>query len=177
VSLPLTMQSIAVAGLLAEPDRLRAYAAIVLGAHRTDEIADRAGLPVAVAQKAVRRLEAGGLVTSGPDGVQVVEGAFKDAVRADQPEEPAPLDDDPRRNAVLKSFIKNGRLALMPTHPAKLRIVLEHLAKSFEPERSYPEQEVNEILTAWHDDYATLRRYLVDAGLLTRENAIYQRGI
>jgi hypothetical protein len=45
----------------------------------------------------------------------------------------------------------------------------------FEPGRQYPEKEVNEILHAWYPDHAMLRRNLVDAGLLTRSNSIYQR--
>ncbi len=31
------------------------------------------------------------------------------------------------------------------------------------------------MLTAYHDDYAALRRYLVDGQFLTRENNVYWR--
>ena len=33
----------------------------------------------------------------------------------------------------------------------------------------YTEREVNEILKAFHEDYASLRRYLIDTGLLNRQ--------
>jgi hypothetical protein len=49
------------------------------------------------------------------------------------------------------------------------------LAQNFEVGRSYPETEVNEILNRWHPDHAALRRQLVDARLLDRENSIYTR--
>ncbi len=42
------------------------------------------------------------------------------------------------------------------------------MAQAFEPGRRYPELTVNQILKAWYDDYAALRRYLVDEELLSR---------
>ena len=161
-------------GLLAEPSRLRAYSAVVLGATTPEQVAGSTGLPAPVVVKALHRLTKGGLVRAGGDVLQADEAAFKDAVRGSRPEW-TPLDPDPARDAVLKSFIRDGRLTHLPTVPAKFRIVLEHLVSSFEPGHSYPESEVNEILDRWHPDHATLRRRLVDAGLLTRTNAIYTR--
>jgi hypothetical protein len=39
----------------------------------------------------------------------------------------------------------------------------------------YPEREVDALLRAFHDDYAALRRYLVDEGFLARDHAEYWR--
>jgi hypothetical protein len=139
-----------------------------------EEIATSTGLRVETVHTAVRRLQIGGLVTAGPNGFHPVEGAFKDAVRADQTDR-VPLDDDPARDAVLRSFIRDDRITVMPTVPAKLRIVLEYVGQVFEPGRSYPEREVNDILHRWYDDYAQLRRDLVDWGVLKRADGIYQR--
>jgi hypothetical protein len=50
-----------------------------------------------------------------------------------------------------------------------------HLAGRFAPDREYGEDEVNRILQDLHSDHATLRRYLVDAGLLRRERGVYRR--
>ncbi|MET1000005.1 MAG: DUF2087 domain-containing protein [Marmoricola sp.] len=72
-------------------------------------------------------------------------------------------------------FIKNGRLAIMPSKRSKLLPVLDHMAQDFEPGRKYPESEVNQILERYHDDYAALRRYLVDEGYLGREAGVYWR--
>jgi hypothetical protein len=72
-------------------------------------------------------------------------------------------------------FIKNGRLVIMPSKRSKLLVVLDHLAQEFEPGRTYPEAEVNEVLTRYNDDYAALRRYLVDEGFMDREAGVYWR--
>jgi hypothetical protein len=161
-------------GLLAEPSRLRTYSAIVLGATTPEQVAGSTGLPAPVVVKALQRLTKGGLIAASRDGFTADEGAFKDAVRESRPEW-VPLDPDPARDNVLKSFIRDGRLTHFPTFPDKFRIVLEYLVNSFEPGRSYPEPEVNEILNQWHPDHAALRRQLVDARLLERSNSIYVR--
>jgi hypothetical protein len=49
------------------------------------------------------------------------------------------------------------------------------VAGAFAPDREYSEDEVNQILQSVHSDHATLRRYLVDAGLLRRERGVYRR--
>ena len=52
---------------------------------------------------------------------------------------------------------------------------MEELAKSFEKGRKYSENEVNDILLAFHDDYCTIRRDMISEGILARENAVYVR--
>jgi hypothetical protein len=161
-------------GSLAEPSRLRTYSAVVLGARTPDQIATATGLSTAVVGKSAQRLLKTGLLTASADGLHAVEEIFKEAARSGRREVEA-LDPDPARDAVLRAFIREGRLTHFPTFPAKTRIVLEYLVNSFEPDRSYPEAEVNTILNAWHEDHAALRRLLVDGRLLTRTNSIYRR--
>jgi hypothetical protein len=83
---------------------------------------------------------------------------------------------DPQQRAELVArFVKDGRLVIVPSRRAKLRVVLDHLAQSFEPGRTYPEKQVNEVLAGFHADYAALRRYLVDEGFLSRDDGVYWR--
>jgi hypothetical protein len=63
----------------------------------------------------------------------------------------------------------------MPAARAKRVAVLNHMAQDFEPGHYYEEREVNRILKRYHDDYATLRRYLVDEGFLSRDAGKYWR--
>ncbi|WP_141860886.1 DUF2087 domain-containing protein [Kribbella jejuensis] len=161
-------------GLLAEPSRLRTYSAIVLGASTPDQVAGSTGLAAPVVVKALQRLTKGGLIEASRDGFTADADVFKEAVRASRPER-VPLDPDPARDGVLQSFIRDGRLTHFPTYPDKYRVVLEYLVQSFEVGREYPESEVNELLNRWHPDHAALRRGLVDARLLHRENGIYTR--
>lgn len=79
------------------------------------------------------------------------------------------------RQKVLDSFFSYGKLRSIPVQRKKERIVLEKLAESFTPGKRYTEQEVNDILLQFHEDFCTLRRDLVGEKLLCRENGIYWR--
>jgi len=166
----------ALCGLLAEDGRLRVYAAVVLGAGTPSEVAAGSGLPARQVVVALHRLEQGGLVST-VDGRLVADiGAFKDAVRESSPETAEePLDPDRQRAAVLRAFVRDGRLVQLPAARAKRRIVLEHIAACFEPGVRYPERAVDAVLRAWYDDYVSLRRYLIDEDLMARENGLYWR--
>jgi hypothetical protein len=77
---------------------------------------------------------------------------------------------------VLGHFLaEDGRLRSIPAKHHKLLVVLDRLAQEFEPGRTYPEAEVNDILQRFHPDYAALRRYLVENGFMTREDSRYWR--
>lgn len=172
------MRSDELCGLLAEPERLATFAAVVLGATTLAEVADRTGLPHREVAVALRRLTGGGLVGPGRAGGLVAHPeAFKQAVRQAEPtrEPEPPLDPDPDRAAVLRAFLRDGRLVQLPAARSKRRVVLEHIATSFEPGVRYPERAVDAVLRAWHPDHATLRRYLVDEELMAREAGSYWR--
>ncbi|GLW06596.1 hypothetical protein Misp01_17260 [Microtetraspora sp. NBRC 13810] len=83
-----------------------------------------------------------------------------------------PADEEDR---ILRTFLIDGRLRAIPTRLSKRRVVLGHIAQSFEPGVHYPEQQVNDVLLAFHDDFAALRRYLVEEGLLDRQAGVYWR--
>ena len=80
-----------------------------------------------------------------------------------------------QRERVLRAFVRDGRLTAIPARAGQRRVVLEEIVQAFEPGVRYPEREVNEILARWHVDVAALRRYLVDACLLSRTPGIYWR--
>lgn len=164
-------------GLLAEPDRLEAFAAVVLGAGTVEDVAKITGRDPRQVSRALRRLTTGGLVDGEGGRLVAHPGAFKHAVReALPPSAPEqPLDPDPARASVLRAFIRNGRLVRLPAARGKRRVVLEHVAASFEPGVRYPEREVDVVLRAWFSDYASLRRFLVDEQLLAREAGVYWR--
>jgi hypothetical protein len=77
--------------------------------------------------------------------------------------------------AIVRRFVRDGRLTAMPRPGRKRQVVLEHLVQAFEPGRRYAEVDVNLVLREWWPDVAALRRYLVDAGLLAREAGEYWR--
>lgn len=151
--------------MLAEPDRLAAFAAVVLGAATPAEVATRAGLPARTAVRALRRLEQGGLVGTVEGRLVARASAFREAIR-EHGYAAAPVSDP---------FIRDGRLVQIPASRSKRLAVLEQIAASFEPGVRYPERAVDTVLRAWHRDYASLRRYLVDEGFMTRDKGIYWR--
>lgn len=78
---------------------------------------------------------------------------------------------------VRRDFLVDGKLKTIPVQRKKRDAILRYLATQFEPDRDYREKEVNQILVAFHDDVATLRREMVGAEppLLRRENGVYRR--
>ena len=165
------------ARLLAEPDRLRVFAALVLGAADTAALTAATGLDARTAARALGKLQDGGLV----DGHTVRPDVVKDAARAAAA--PRPVEDhgyaDPERETLIRTFVRDGKLTTMPAQSGKRRAVLEHIAQTFDAGVRYEEKEVNALLRAWTagttTDHATLRRYLVDHELLTRERNTYWR--
>ena len=63
----------------------------------------------------------------------------------------------------------------IPVKRSKRLIVLERLALEFDVGTRYSEKQVNEVLRRFDDDYASVRRYLVDEGFLSREHGVYWR--
>ena len=155
--------------LLAEPDRLKALAAVTLGAQTLPEVAERAGLEPRSAAKALSRLVAGGLLDgkSGKD-YRVRTEALRAAAIPPDTGDPLERPSGSPEADVLGRFIHHGRLLAMPAAHGKRRVILDHLAGLFEPGRRYEEPEVNQLLERYHPDYAMLRRYLVDDGFLDR---------
>ena len=86
-----------------------------------------------------------------------------------------PAAHDPREHARF-AFFRDGRLTSLPARLPVRLAALTILADRFEPGRDYAEREVSELLAADAPDHATLRRLLVDHGLLERRAGVYRRG-
>ena len=155
-------------GLLAEPDRLRVAAALVLGARTAGDVAAATGLDDRRVENGLRRLRTAGLVVTDGSGLRLREELFKEATLVEQANRVA---EDP--------FVRGGRLVKLPAQRGRRRALLERLSTAFEPGRRYPEREVAEVLGRWCEggevDHVTVRRYLVDEGLLSRADGVYWR--
>lgn len=64
---------------------------------------------------------------------------------------------------------RDGSLKTIPAQRKKLEAVLRHVVRSFKAGRRYSEQQVNDLLSRYHADTATLRRELVGYGLMKRD--------
>jgi hypothetical protein len=79
----------------------------------------------------------------------------------------------------LKRLLANGRLTAVPKRPADQKLLVALAATQIDAHTSWLESEVNERLKTWLEtisepfgiDHVTLRRMLVDSGLLTRTSS------
>ncbi len=80
-----------------------------------------------------------------------------------------------KRQTTERAFFKDGRLESIPAQRKKRVFVLERLLEDFAPQQVYSEAEVNAILGRYHTDVATLRREMVDEGMMIRSEGRYLR--
>jgi predicted transcriptional regulator len=79
------------------------------------------------------------------------------------------VDMDGYDKKVLDAFLTSeGRIKAFPAQEKKFQVVLRHVVEAFEATKRYKEKEVNEILSRFNDDTATLRRSLVEYHLMDR---------
>lgn len=180
---PTTVTPEAVVRSLAEPARMRVLAAVALGARTPAQIAASAPLSQREILVALHRLRESGLVTSDDLGLRVAYEEIRQmsqdlaADADDAPGGDAPTDGP---DSTLRPFVRKGRLATLPAAQGRRRRVLAHIAdNSFTVGIGYDEPAVNDKLRVWCDggevDHVTLRRYLIDTGILVRANGIYTR--
>jgi hypothetical protein len=161
-------------GLLGDEERLRVVAAIALGARTIEEVASTSKLERDDVRRVLPRLISAGVVADRA-GLRVDLEAFRDAGRERPPRQRELPETTPEQARILRNFVEDGRLKALPARASQRRVVVEYLATRFDDDVEYTEPEVNETLRTFHDDYASLRRSLVDEGFLTRSRGRYRR--
>ena len=179
-----TEQSIAIMKALADQSRLAIINSLLERAQYAEEIARRHALAPSTVSFHLRKLEQAGLVSSRKEQYYVIiranDAIFDTTLREIVSAPPAGRELQDRRmeeyrRKVLETFFRHGVLEKLPAQHKKRLIVLERFAGSFEPEHRYTEQEVTGLITPLYDDYCTIRRLLVDEGLIRREGSSYWR--
>ncbi|KUF19398.1 DUF2087 domain-containing protein [Streptomyces silvensis] len=160
-------------GALAQNDRRAAYAALALGATTAAEVAEQAGLRPSAAAMALRKLVEVDIARydHGERTYTLLDETFRLAVRAEVRVAGRAGGDG------AGSYFRRGRLTSIPGDRDVRSRVLDVVKDSFEPGTPYPEAKINAICGEWFDDWVTLRRALVDEGVLHRSEtgAIYER--
>jgi hypothetical protein len=78
---------------------------------------------------------------------------------------------DKEKVSVIKTYMnENGGLTSYPVKEKKKIIVLEEIIKNFSVGKTYSEKEINRILKRIYEDYATIRRALIEYGFIDRTN-------
>lgn len=162
--------------LLLDTDRLKLLGALAQQPYSAETLTTQLG--VEKGQLHLQKLEEAGLVQKRTaQNMELYELDHKQILHLKKllfarEEEGQPLSAEEKD---LAKFIKQERLVQLPVHPAKLRHVLEWLVAKFQTGIPYPEKAVNERLKGHAIDHVTLRRLLIDHGLLVRQAGIYQR--
>jgi DNA-binding transcriptional ArsR family regulator len=160
---------------LAEPNRLRAVAAIAERPRTGTELCELLGLRAATISHHMARLESAGIIRVTREGQRrrySLDGRGMQRLALSASAE------DPRRAITeaddVAPFFSDGRLTSIPVKRKKRVAVLQRLMSGFEAGRDYSERDVNAILGRSHDDVATLRRELVGYGFMSRTGNTYR---
>jgi hypothetical protein len=179
-----TDQSIAIMKALADQSRLAIVNSLLERSQYVEEIAKRHDLAPSTVSFHLRKLEQAGLVSSRKEQYYVVFRAndeiFNTTLREIVSAHPVSREHqdsrmDEYRRKVLEAFFRHGRLEKLPAQHKKRLIVLEQFALRFEPGHRYGEHEVTGLILPVFDDYCSIRRLLVDEGLIRRDGACYWR--
>lgn len=177
-------QSIAIMKALADQSRLAIVKSLLERSQYVEEIAKRHALAPSTVSFHLRKLEQAGLVTSRKEQYYVVIQAnnaiFDTTLREIVSALPGGRELQNGRMEeyklkVLETFFRQGRLEKLPTQHKKRLIVLEQFAARFVPEQRYSEQEVTGLIVPLFADYCTIRRLLVDEGMIRRDGTAYWR--
>jgi len=167
---------------LADLSRLRILRTLAEGEQYGEEIAKRLSLAVSTVSFHLKKLAKAGLVIAKREQYYTVYQLNSAAMRTSLQDLLAGESGDEEiqakrmahfRSAVLNTFMPDGRLHKIPVQKKKRLIVLQSLLQEFHPERSYSEEEINRRLGIYSDDYCTLRRLLIDEGLMSRRDGNY----
>lgn len=166
---------------LSDVERLKIVGLLALQPRSMDEIATALQLRPAAVARQLERLGEINLVKQAGDRYELDQAALEARSRrvfahARPRVKPEDFEGEDYDRKVLSDFMQpDGRIKALPMQQKKLLVILRYLAQSFAPGERYPEKQVNELLRRFHEDVASLRRYLVDYGLLQRERGEYWR--
>jgi hypothetical protein len=165
---------------LADPERLAVAGALALGPKTAQELAAACSLTPAKVRKHLARLTSAGVAAVDDD--RRTYRLAVDALRAAAQEAAPPRDPgmalgavDEAEEAVLRRWFVGGKLTAIPAKRSVRTVILTRLALEFDVGVRYTEREVVEVLKRFHPDHASLRRYLVDEELLSRDHGEYWR--
>ena len=163
---------------LADSNRLKMIGLLAQRGYTGEELAALLDLKASTISHHLSKLAQAGLVTARAEGYYSVyqldkpalEAAARSLFSAEQiAASVAAVDLDGYDRKVLADFcLPDGSLKGIPAQRKKLEVVLRYVVKAFQPGLKYPEKQVNEVLSRFHADTATLRRELVGVGLMKR---------
>jgi DNA-binding HxlR family transcriptional regulator len=175
-------KSIEIMKALADSSRLQALNVLMEKPQYVEELAHRLNLAVSTVSFHLKKLETAGLVKRSKQQYYVTytlnEELFRLSLREltsfNNAEKYAQGERIRRyKEKVLKTFIKKGKLTALPVQHKKKLIILDEFAKKFKPGVRYDEKLVDDVINTIYEDHCTIRRLLIEEGLMIREKQIY----
>ncbi len=169
---------------LADESRLKLIGLLAQQPRSVDELAAMLDLSAPTVSHHLARLQQAGLVEARAQQyyniytlrTEALQEMAREILATEKlAEVAAEVNQDAFARKVLGDFLERGRLKTIPSQLKKKQVVIRWLADNFEPGKQYTEKQVNAILKKYHDDYATLRRELVDMKYLARKDGVYWR--
>jgi biotin operon repressor len=164
---------------LAEPNRLRIIGLLAQKPQSVEQLATTLHVGESTVSHHLSKLGDAGLVSARAEGYYSIYALHTGALAAMSKkilhEDALPglalgMDVDAYDRKVLSAFSDaSGRIKAFPVQEKKFLVILRHILGEFEPGIRYPEKRVNQILARYSADTATLRRSLVEHGLMARE--------
>jgi hypothetical protein len=173
------VELVAIFKALADFSRLKIVGLLAQQPYTVEQLAAMLGLKAPTISHHLSKLAEVGLVSAKAQGYYNVYQLEKDALsgnmqRIFSSEQIAAVTADVNMDAFDQKVVKDystpqGQLKTIPAQRKKLDAILRHVVRAFEPGKRYSEKQVNEILSRFHDDTASLRRELVGSKLMERE--------
>ena len=168
---------------LADKTRMAIIQSLVQEDMYTERLAERLGVSAPTASFHLKKLTDIGFVQARKEQYYTMYSLRREAldfnvfnaIVSESVNDEAAGRDEAYRQGVIKAFFKYGKLKTIPAQRKKREIILQEICKAFERERNYTEKEVNLIIADFHDDFAWLRRSMIEFGLMTRNNGVYRK--
>jgi len=170
---------------LSDANRLKIIGLLAQQPYSVEQIASMLHLSPSTVSHHLSKLSEAGLVSARAEGYYSIyslrlktleEMSQRLLKRETLPMLVETIDTEAYDRKVLKEFTNpDGTVKAFPAQRKKLDVIVRQVANAFEFHRRYPEKQVNDILSQYNEDFATLRRELIGCKLMKRENGVYWR--
>lgn len=169
--------------VFADESRLKMIGYLANGDYSVGELAERLGLKEPTISHHLAQMKALGIVSVEPDGTRRIyslNGKSLETISKDIFAQPnlanlVPTSDLSKDERTLRTWVKDGRIVGIPAQERKRQVLIQWVAQQIDPDRRWTEKEFSEWLSQFNEDYAFLRRYLVEAGYMARNKGVYWR--
>lgn len=156
---------------MASAERLRVIGVLARGRATQAEIAEQLHVPVRDVFDHLAYLTHIGVITETDGSYDLNEKTIESLARGQFEGRRPQYEGKPEDvRKVLKAYLNpDGTIKQLPQEGRKMQIILQFIVDAFPVDTNFTEKEVNTILRRFHADTATLRRNLIDYGLMARE--------